>query len=71
MRTLRDAIHAGAGSAVSIEDMEADLSRIVVERRIGHAENILVLLRQHEAAGIDHDTSIHIIYSTFVQEVRQ
>lgn len=51
--------------------MEADLSRIVVERRIGHAENILVLLRQHEAAGIDHDTSIHIIYSTFVQEVRQ
>ena len=46
--------------------MEAHLSYAVVHRSIAHAENILVLLREHEAAGIDHDTSIRTIYREVV-----
>jgi hypothetical protein len=52
-----------------IEQMEADLSRIVVTGAIAHAENILILLRLHEAAGTPHDETIRAIYREVHTEV--
>ena len=46
----------------TVEEMEADLINVVVRRSISHAENILVWLRQHEAAGLSHEASIRNIH---------
>lgn len=51
---------------MSLEDMEDDLVKVIVHRSIAHAENILVMLRQHEVAGLDHGTSIRILHGEFI-----
>jgi hypothetical protein len=48
------------------EEMETDLVRVIVTGAIAHAENILVMLRQHEAEGLDHATSIRTLHREFV-----
>lgn len=50
-----------------VEEMENHLINVVVHRSISHAENILVWLRQHEAAGMDHATSIRTIHERIQQ----
>jgi len=51
---------------VNLEDMEDDLVKVIVHRSIAHAENILVMLRQHEIAGLDHATSIRTLHREFI-----
>ena len=47
---------------MDLDDMEAFLGQVVIHKSIAHAENILAMLRKHEAEGKDHETSIRTIY---------